>query len=207
MCRKEDRMHVVRIMANEGQSHKDIAAKLGVYHRMVKKYLKADFGTRPRKRRTSLLAPFYALLDDLLEGDPFVNLVPVYERLQRRGYTGGMTILRDYARKVRKRITKKAVRRFETEPGLQAQVDWKECGRWNIEGELVKLYAFVMSGVRPDQAASCRLTGVPVANRDTTAEISGIGVPSRLIMYTSLRSTLQGCVRDGFSPREYSPIC
>jgi transposase len=55
-----------------------------------------------------------------------------------------MTILRDHARKVRKRITIRAVRRFETEPGLQAQVDWKECGRWNIGGELIKLYAFVM---------------------------------------------------------------
>jgi len=55
-----------------------------------------------------------------------------------------MTILRDYARKVRKRITTKAVRRYETEPGLQAQVDWKECGRWNIEGEPINLYAFVM---------------------------------------------------------------
>lgn len=144
MCRKEDRMHAARIMANEGHSQKDIAAKLGVCDRMVRKYLKPDFGTRPRKPRASLLAPFHAFLDELLEDDPYINLVPVYERLQRRGYTGGMTILRDYARKVRKRITTKAVRRFETEPGLQAQVDWKECGRWNIGGELIKLYAFVM---------------------------------------------------------------
>ena len=144
MCRKEDRMHVARIMANDGHSQKDIAAKLGVSDRMVRKYLKPDFGTRPRKRRRSILAPFHALLDELLEEDPFINLVPVYERLQRRGYTGGMTILREYARNVRKRITTRAVRRFETEPGLQAQVDWKECGRWNIGGELIKLYAFVM---------------------------------------------------------------
>ena len=144
MCRKEDRMHVARIMANDGHSQKDIAAKLGVSDRMVRKYLKPDFGTRPRKRRPSILEPFHAFLDELLEEDPFINLVPVYERLQRRGYTGGMTTLRDYARKVRKRITTRAVRRFETEPGLQAQVDWKECGRWNIGGELIKLYAFVM---------------------------------------------------------------
>lgn len=137
-------MHVARIMANNGHSQKDIAAKLGVCDRMVRKYLKADFGTRPRRRRRSVLEPFHAFIDELLEEDPFINLVPVYERLQRRGYTGGMTILRDYARKVRKRITTKAVRRFETEPGLQAQVDWKECGRWNIGGELIKLYAFVM---------------------------------------------------------------
>ena len=144
MCRKEDRMHVARIMANNGHSQKDIAVKLGVSDRMVRKYLNPEFGTRPRRRRRSILAPYHAFLDELLEDDPYINLVPVYERLQRRGYTGGITILRDYARKVRKRITTKAVRRFETEPGLQAQVDWKECGRWNIGGELIKLYAFVM---------------------------------------------------------------
>ncbi|MCG7852814.1 MAG: IS21 family transposase [Methanosarcinaceae archaeon] len=144
MCRKEDRMHIARIMANNGHSQKDIAEKLGVSDRMVRKYLKPDFGTRSRKQRRSILAPFHAFIDELIEDDPFINLVPVYERLQRRGYPGGMTILRDYARKVRKRITTKAVRRFETEPGLQAQVDWKECGRWNIGGEFIKLYAFVM---------------------------------------------------------------
>ena len=137
-------MHVARIMANNGHSQKDIAEKLGVSDRMVRKYLKPDFGTRRGKRRVSILEPFHTFIDNLLEDDPFINLVPVYERLQRRGYTGGMTIVRDYARKVRKRITTKAVRRYETEPGLQAQVDWKECGRWNIEGELIKLYAFVM---------------------------------------------------------------
>ncbi len=138
-------MHVARIMANNGHSQKDIAERLGVSDRMVRKYLKRDFGTRSRKQRRSILAPFHAFIDELLEDDPFINLVPVYERLQRRGYTGGMTILRDYARRVRKRITTTAVRRFETEPGLQARVDWKECGRWNINGDfIIKLYAFVM---------------------------------------------------------------
>jgi len=137
-------MHVARIMANDGHSQKDIAEKLGVSDRMVRKYLKPDFGTRPPKTRKSILEPFHEFIDTLLDDDPFINLMLVHERLQRRGYPGGMTILRDYARKVRKRITTKAVRRFETEPGLQAQVDWKECGRWNIEGELIKLYAFVM---------------------------------------------------------------
>ena len=144
MCEKKDRMHVARIMAAAGHKQKDIAGKLGVSDRMVRKYLKPGFGTRAGKPKSSTLSPFHTFLDELLEDDPFINLIPVYERLQRRGYSGGMTILRDYARKVRKRITTRAVRRFETEPGLQAQVDWKECGRWNIGGELIKLYAFVM---------------------------------------------------------------
>ena len=34
--------------------------------------------------------------------------------------------------------------RFETEPGLQAQVDWKEFRRQIVDGRETKLYAFVM---------------------------------------------------------------
>lgn len=111
---------------------------------MVRKYLKPDFGAIPRKPRKTVLEAFHSFLDELLEKGPFVNLVTVNERLQRCGNTGGMTVLRDYARKVWKGITTRAVRRYETEAGLQVQVDWKECGRWNINGELIKLYAFVM---------------------------------------------------------------
>jgi transposase len=55
-----------------------------------------------------------------------------------------MSILRDYAATVRSACITKAVIRFETEPGRQAQVDWKECGRWLIDGEERKVYAFVM---------------------------------------------------------------
>jgi transposase len=58
MCRKEDRMHVARIMAQDGHSQKTIAEKLGVSDRMVRKYLKPDFGTRPRKVKKSILEPF-----------------------------------------------------------------------------------------------------------------------------------------------------
>jgi len=61
MCRKEDRMHVARIMANNGHSQKDIAVKLGVSDRMVRKYLNPEFGTRPRRRRRSILAPYTEL--------------------------------------------------------------------------------------------------------------------------------------------------
>ena len=90
MCRKEDRMHVARIMAKDGHSQNDIAEKLYVSDRMVRKYLKPDdFGTRARKAKKSILEPFHGFIDALLEDDPFINLVPVFERLQRRAYTGG----------------------------------------------------------------------------------------------------------------------
>ncbi len=144
MCQKENRMHVARIMANEGHTQKYIAEYLGVSDRMVRKYLNPEFGTRPRKSRESILKPFYPIIEDTLENDPYFNLVYLHERLQNAGFTGKITILRDYARKYRKKLIEKAVIRFETEPGRQAQVDWKECGKMEIDGKLQKVYAFVM---------------------------------------------------------------
>ncbi len=144
MCLKEDRMHLARILANEGHKQKEIAQRLGVSTRMVRNYLNPEYGTSPRKPKKSILAPFHQYIIEQLEDVPFINLIPMYERLQLHGYRGGMTILRDFARKERKQIITKAVRRFETEPGRQAQVDWKECGTWELDGQEHKLYAFVM---------------------------------------------------------------
>jgi transposase len=144
MCHKEDRMHVARIMAKDGYKQKEIAQCLGVSTRMVRNYIKPGYGTTPGKKRISILEPFHNYIEDELDENPYINLVLMFERLQNIGYTGGMTILRDYARKIRKRIVTRAVRRFETEPGRQAQVDWKECGTWMIDGREQKLYAFVM---------------------------------------------------------------
>lgn len=52
--------------------------------------------------------------------------------------------MKAFAAQVRKRITATAVQRFETEPGRQAQVDWKEFGKQIVDGRPTKLYAFVM---------------------------------------------------------------
>ena len=144
MCPKEDRMHVARIMANQGHTQKYIAKYLGVSDRMVRKYLNPEFGTQPRKSRESILNPFLPIIEDTLENDPYFNLVYLHERLQKAGYVGKMTILRNYARQYRKKLIEKAVIRFETEPGRQAQVDWKECGKMEIDGQIQKVYAFVM---------------------------------------------------------------
>lgn len=144
MCQKEVRMHQARILAGEGYTQMEIAKRLGVTDRTVRNYLKRNYEARPRKKRISILKEFHPIIDGTLDENPYANLVVLYERLQRCGYSGGMTILRDYARIIRNKIITRAVRRFETEPGRQAQVDWKECGTWEIAGRTQKLYAFVM---------------------------------------------------------------
>jgi len=137
-------MHLARILAGDGHSQREIAARLGVSDRMVRKYLKPDFGQSAPKTQASLLDPFKDTIQAVIEESPFYNLVLLAERLRKQGYTGGMTILRVHASKIRKEALTKAVLRFESEPGRQAQVDWKECGRWMIDGVERKVYAFVM---------------------------------------------------------------
>jgi transposase len=137
-------MHYARILTEQGLKQQEIANRLGVSTRMVRKYLNPDFGKTQGRHRMSLLDPFKPTIDKVLEESPFFNLVLLARRLRKNGYAGGMSILREYAAGVRKEILTKAVLRFETEPGRQAQVDWKECGSWVLDGVEQKLYAFVM---------------------------------------------------------------
>jgi transposase len=141
---KEHRMLDARIMQAQGLKQREIAAQLGVTDRTVRNYLR--YPPRPRKRpqRGSLLDPFKPTIREVLEKNPYSNGVLLFEHLKARGYAGRISILRDHMAQVRKQLVTTAVRRFETEPGLQAQVDWKEFGRQTVDGKEQKLYAFVM---------------------------------------------------------------
>ena len=50
----------------------------------------------------------------------------VYKFIVKKGYTGKYSIVADFIKNHKDTETKKATIRFETNPGLQAQVDWKE---------------------------------------------------------------------------------
>lgn len=82
---------------------------------------------KPRKpvlEKASKLDPYRTLIDEKVsEG---CSATAIYSLLKRRGYEGKITILRDYCRTLKQTKTKKATIRIETNPGLSAQVDWKE---------------------------------------------------------------------------------
>jgi transposase len=121
----EQLMHEAQMMKQQGKRIGQIAEALGKSERMVHYYLSEP--SRPRKKReyTSKLDPFKPYIDTILEDDSSINREVLLRRLRRQKYDGGITILRDYAAKKSEEITRKAVIRFETEPGYQAQVDWK----------------------------------------------------------------------------------
>lgn len=141
---KEHRMMKAEILQGEGLKQREIAEMLGVTDRTVRNYLKGRPHSESRPRRPSKLDPFKPAIDAILEGNPSYNRGILIERLARMGYSGKISILRDYARGVARRLQQQAVIRFETEMGWQAQVDWKEFGKQTVDGRETKLYAFVM---------------------------------------------------------------
>jgi transposase len=52
------------------------------------------------------------------------NAVVIWRERQAKGYTGGVSILRDYIRPKRGLRAGRTTVRFETEPGRQLQSDW-----------------------------------------------------------------------------------
>ena len=74
--------------------------------------------------RQSRLAPYLPLMRRLIEEFPDITGMRMFEELRDAGYTGGITILRDRLRSMRKRPKREPVVRFETEPGKQGQMDW-----------------------------------------------------------------------------------
>ena len=78
----------------------------------------------PREKRGSLVDSYEAALRDYLARYPDMSSVRLMEELRRLGYTGGYTILRERVRHLRQQCRRPPVERFETGPGLQAQMDW-----------------------------------------------------------------------------------
>jgi len=104
-----------------------VARQLGVSRQTLYNWIdEPDDKTGPA-RRPSKLDPFKPYIQGRLERFNLPATVLLRE-IQNQSYGGGITILRDYVAEVKDKQVTRLVDRFETEPGRQAQVDWKSCG-------------------------------------------------------------------------------
>jgi transposase len=113
-----------------GASLRRIARELHVSYHSVRRTLReieqARSGCPPPQPapRCSQLDAFEPAIRDLLARYPDITAQRVLEELRGHGYTGGYTVLSERVRQLRPRPAVAAVRRFETAPGLQAQMDY-----------------------------------------------------------------------------------
>ena len=117
----------INFLFRHGLSFSRIARDTGLDRRTVKRYaLNPELVNRPRKAvvRKGKLTPYLPYLESWLAEDSGWRASRIYDRLVEMGFDGGRTIVRDAVRRIKERNSRIAYVRFETDPGLQAQVDY-----------------------------------------------------------------------------------
>jgi transposase len=126
-------VHKIVTLFHSGASVRRIALSLGISRRTVHKALgrvdqaRSDGppGHAPqRAARPSKLDVFEPAISDLLARYPNISVRRILEELRTLGYTGGYTILSERVQHLRPSPVVAPVQRFETGPGVQAQMDF-----------------------------------------------------------------------------------
>lgn len=102
-----------------------LAKQLGCDYRTVKKYYERDLDNIVNKPpKPSILDPYKDIVEDKVKLS--CSATAIYKFIQKKGYKGCYSVVKRYCNRFKVEQHQKATIRFETNPGLQAQVDWKE---------------------------------------------------------------------------------
>lgn len=135
---------MIRELHAKGYSITEISDKTGHDRKTVKKYLNITTIPEPKQRakKASMLDQYKDHIIQKLNDAPF-TASRLFREIREMGFKGKCTIVRDFVRKVRPETGVQAVYRFETKPGVQAQVDWSELGRVEISKSPINLSSFL----------------------------------------------------------------
>ena len=135
-----------RLRFVEKRPEREIARLLHMHRDTVRKALQHETAPSPIQRtRASLLEPFQKDIEEILERTPKMTAVRIFEELQRRGYQGKLTILKEDLATIRGKRKREAFVRRVFHPGEAAEVDWAHCGSTDVGGRKRKLSAFVIT--------------------------------------------------------------
>ena len=118
-----------------GQSIRGIARSMCLSRRAVDRALTEQDSAReqgsphpdlPRRhrRRGSMIDNYEEAIGGLIKRYPNITIIRLLEELRALGYQGGYSVLRERVKTLRAPAPAPLIRRFETGPGIQAQMDW-----------------------------------------------------------------------------------
>jgi transposase len=134
-------------LKRQGLSIRAISRVTGYCRKTITKYLKGPRGIPEYGPRPAVAGKLEALKDYLRErlNAGVWNGQVLLRELRERGYNGSYTLLTDWLRPQRQSARTVAVRRFETPPGRQAQVDWGHLGSLENRGGKQQLWGFTFT--------------------------------------------------------------
>lgn len=119
-----------------------IAKQMQLTPRTVRYWLQEPYRLRKRSARPSRLDPFKGRIMGWLNQYPY-SAVQILERLRQEGFTGGITIVKDYIQQIRPRH-KEAFLTLSFQPGECAQVDWGSWEMIDVDNVTRRLHFFAM---------------------------------------------------------------
>ena len=135
---------IVRLYTVEGWRIGTIARHLGVHHSTVRRALDEVCEKPEKRRRSSMVDPYRLFIQETFSRYPGLPASVLYRMVRARGYPGGEDHFRHLVATMRPRKPAEAFLELRTLPGEQAQVDWGNFGRRQVEGGERVLSAFVM---------------------------------------------------------------
>jgi transposase len=137
----------VRAMAVDGVSQREIARRLGINRRTVRRMLASE--EPPRYRRVpqgSKVDPFEPVIRRVLEQWPQIKAPRMTEILREHGYEGSVDVVKRRLRVLRAPTRERPAQRTGYRPGQVLQLDWAELPtRPKIAGRERRVYALVGS--------------------------------------------------------------
>lgn len=103
----------------------ELARRLNCNWRTVDKYVENQDATRKRREVISIIEEYKGIIAEKVDTYGASSMA-VFKFIQSKGYKGSYLTVNNFIKKHKDTEIKKATIRFETSPGLQAQVDWKE---------------------------------------------------------------------------------
>ena len=122
----------------------ELARRFSCNRRTIDHYLNPKEAESKKREYLSIIDDYKSIV--LEKVDTYgASAMAVYKFIQKKGYSGGYLTVNNFVRKHKNDQTQKATIRYETTPGLQAQVDWKETVTMvNREGKIFIVNIFLI---------------------------------------------------------------
>ena len=123
---RKDVSNQVKMLGGMGLLNKsELARRFGCNRRTVDYYINEKEAETKKREYVSIIDDYKSIVLEKVNTYG-ASAMAVYKFIQKKGYSGGYLTVNNFVRQHKNNETQKATIRYETTPGLQAQLDWKE---------------------------------------------------------------------------------